>query len=64
MIGNSLRSDVLPALRGGRSSAAWIPYPLTWSREVADPPPVGDPRYAELASIVEAPAWLEGRDAP
>jgi len=56
MIGNSLRSDVLPALRAG-ALAGWIPYPLTWSREVADRP-VGDPRYAELASIVEAPAWL------
>ena len=57
MIGNSLRSDVLPALRAG-ALGAWIPYPLTWAREIADPP-VGEPRYAELASIAEAPAWLE-----
>ncbi len=57
MIGNSLRSDILPALQAG-AFAAHIPYVLTWAHEEAEPP-VGHPRFAELASIAEAPAWLE-----
>jgi putative hydrolase of the HAD superfamily len=56
MVGNSLRSDIIPALEAG-AGAAWIPYPLTWEREIADPP-VGHPRFVELASITVLPAWL------
>jgi len=56
MCGNSLRSDVLPALQAG-AYAAHIPYPLTWAHEMADPPS-GHPRFAELASIAELPEWL------
>jgi len=56
MCGNSLRSDVLPALEAG-AFAAHIPYPLTWAHEMADPP--GDhPRFAELAAISDLPAWV------
>lgn len=58
MIGNSIRSDVLPALEAG-ALAAWIPYPLVWAREVAEPP-TGNPRFARLASIIQVPGWLEG----
>ena len=57
MIGNSLRSDVLPALEAG-SFAAHIPYALTWAHELADAP-LGHPRFAELAAFAEVPAWLE-----
>jgi putative hydrolase of the HAD superfamily len=60
MIGNSLRSDVLPALAAG-AFAAHIPYALTWAHEAADAP-VGHPRFAQLASITEAPAWLAAID--
>ncbi len=56
MIGNSMKSDVLPALAAG-AFAAHVPYPLIWAHEVADAPE-GNPRFAELASITEAPAWL------
>ena len=56
MCGNSLRSDVLPALEAG-AFAAHIPYPLTWAHEMAEPP-LGHPRFAELASISEFPAWV------
>jgi putative hydrolase of the HAD superfamily len=58
MAGNSLRSDVIPALDAG-CYAAHVPYPLTWSHEMADPP-LGHPRFAELASISELPAWVRG----
>ncbi|MBS0334844.1 MAG: HAD family hydrolase, partial [Proteobacteria bacterium] len=57
MFGNSLRSDVLPALEAG-AWAAHIPYPLTWAHEHAEPP-TGHPRFAELAAIADLPAWLE-----
>jgi putative hydrolase of the HAD superfamily len=56
MCGNSLRSDILPALEAG-AWAAHVPYPLTWAHEMADAPQ-GHPRFAELASIAELPGWL------
>ncbi len=63
MIGNSLRSDVLPALEAG-AFAAHIPYALTAAHEVADAP-LGHPRFAELTCFAEVPAWLERcEDAP
>ena len=58
MAGNSLRSDVLPALEAG-AYAAHIPYHVTWHHETAEPP-TGHPRFAELASIRDLPAWVEG----
>ncbi len=56
MAGNSVRSDILPALEAG-CYAALIPYPLVWENEAADPPD-DHPRFRELASLSELPAWL------
>jgi putative hydrolase of the HAD superfamily len=58
MCGNSLRSDILPALKAG-AWAAHVPYPLIWAHETADAP-AGHPRFAELASIADLPAWVDG----
>jgi putative hydrolase of the HAD superfamily len=58
MCGNSMRSDILPALEAG-AYAAHIPYPLTWAHEMAEAP-ADHPRFAELASIAELPAWVRG----
>ncbi len=58
MIGNSLKSDVIPALEAG-AFAAHIPYALTWAHEMADAP-LGHPRFAELPSMAEVPGWLAG----
>ncbi|MEW5685434.1 MAG: HAD family hydrolase [Pseudomonadota bacterium] len=56
MVGNSMRSDILPALEAG-AWGAYIPYPITWAHEVAEPP--GEhPRFAELASISELAGWI------
>jgi putative hydrolase of the HAD superfamily len=57
MVGNSLRSDVLPVLDiGGR--AVHIPYRLTWEHErVADDDHLRRP-YAELGDIRELPDLL------
>jgi len=56
MIGNSMKSDVLPALEAG----LWgihIPYHITWAHEHAEPPS-DSPRFAKLESISELPGWL------
>lgn len=58
MCGNSMRSDILPAIEAG-SWAAHVPYPLTWTHEVAEAP-VGHKRFVELASIRDLPAWVAG----
>ena len=57
MAGNSMRSDVLPALEAG-AWAAHIPFELVWVHEAADDP-AGHPRYRELASLAELPAWID-----
>ena len=56
MVGNSLRSDVIPALEAG-AYAAHVPYHVTWAHEMADPP-AGHPRFAELQSLAELPDWV------
>ena len=56
MCGNSLKSDVLPALEAG-AWAAHLPYPVTWAHEMAETP-VKHPRFVELASIADLPAWV------
>jgi len=59
MVGNSLRSDVLPVLEVG-GAAVHIPYHVTWQHElVADEALVGK-EFARLASIRELPDWLAG----
>jgi putative hydrolase of the HAD superfamily len=58
MVGNSMKSDILPALEAG-AWAAYIPYHITWAHELAEPP-VDHPRFTELASIGELPAWVDG----
>ncbi len=56
MAGNSVRSDVLPALEAG-SYAALIPYHLVWAHEDA-PRPTAHPRFAELPSLGDLSRWL------
>jgi putative hydrolase of the HAD superfamily len=57
MAGNSMRSDVLPALEAG-AWAAWIPFAGTWAHEDAEAP-VDHPRYRELAGIADLAAWID-----
>ena len=53
MVGNSVRSDVLPVIgAGGR--AVHIPHTVTWAHEVAE----HDGSVPTLRSITELPAWL------
>ncbi len=56
MCGNSMRSDILPALEAG-AFGAYVPYPLIWAHEVADAP--GEhARFVELTSIGDLPRWV------
>ncbi len=59
MVGNSLRSDILPVLALG-AVAVYVPHELTWAHEMSEPPPVGQPGYHEIAHIGLLPALLEG----
>jgi putative hydrolase of the HAD superfamily len=58
MCGNSMRSDILPAIEAG-AYAAHVPYPLVWAHEMADAPQ-DHPRFIELVSIRDLPAWIDG----
>ena len=52
MVGNSVRSDVLPVLALG-GHAIHVPYHITWEHERVDD---HDEDVVELASIADVPA--------
>lgn len=57
MIGNSLRSDIIPAIEAG----LWgihIPYHLTWAHEHAEVP-TETPKYVKLGEFSELIDWVE-----
>jgi putative hydrolase of the HAD superfamily len=51
MVGNSLRSDVVPAIEAG-SWGVYVPHDLTWVMEHAEPPTTAQ-RFRELAHLGE-----------
>ena len=58
MIGNSVKSDVLPVIEiGGR--AVHIPYHTTWEHEHIDMSHIDDKPYYELGDIAQLPELLE-----
>jgi putative hydrolase of the HAD superfamily len=57
MIGNSLKSDVIPALQVG-SWGVYVPHDLTWAFEHSEPP-FGEPRYHEIKALDELTALIE-----
>ncbi|MBU3079141.1 HAD family hydrolase [Sphingomonas quercus] len=60
MAGNSVKSDVLPALEAG-GHAALVPYPLVWAHEAAAPPHA-HPRFRELPSLRDLAGWIDELD--
>jgi putative hydrolase of the HAD superfamily len=54
MVGNSVRSDILPALEAG-GRAVHIPHELTWALEMAE----HDGSVPTLSTIKELPDWLD-----
>ncbi|RWE24194.1 MAG: HAD family hydrolase [Mesorhizobium sp.] len=57
MVGNSLKSDVVPVIEAG----GWgihVPHELTWAVEHAEPP-VAAPRFRQITDLSELPALIE-----
>ena len=57
MIGNSLKSDVVPALEAG-SFAVHVPHELTWALEHAEEP-CDHARFRRAAHLGEVPALID-----
>lgn len=57
MVGNSMRSDILPVLELG-GHAAYVPYHVTWAHEVVADAAVSGKGYHELRSLRELPALV------
>ena len=56
MVGNSLKSDVIPAIDAG----AWgihVPHDLTWAYERIEPPAAA-PRFREIVHLGELPGLV------
>jgi putative hydrolase of the HAD superfamily len=62
MVGNSLRSDILPVLEIG-GTAVHVPHDLTWAHERAVPPPAGRPGFHQLDHLGLLPALLARLEA-
>jgi putative hydrolase of the HAD superfamily len=58
MVGNSVRSDVLPVVELG-AHAVHLPYTYTWEVEVVADANGADHGYHEITSIREVPALVE-----
>ncbi len=58
MVGNSLRSDILPVVALG-GQAVYVPYRTTWVHERVEPSPAERERYYELEHLGLLPALVE-----
>jgi putative hydrolase of the HAD superfamily len=58
MVGDSVRSDILPILELG-GTAVYIPYLVTWQHEAAELPASDTPHFYQLSHIGELPALLK-----
>jgi putative hydrolase of the HAD superfamily len=58
MVGNSLRSDILPILELG-GQAVYIPYEITWQHESAEIPLTGTRGFHQLDDLSTLPTLIE-----
>lgn len=58
MVGNSMKSDVLPAAEIG-AHAVHIPYETEWFLDRVDEDALNGKQFARLGSISELPPWIE-----
>ena len=58
MIGNSLRSDILPVIEAG-GWAVYVPAELSWAHEHAELPEGARDRFFEIASLEQLPALVQ-----
>lgn len=56
MVGNSMKSDVVPAIETG-AFGVYVPHEVTWELEHA-PKPLAHPRYREITTLSELPALI------
>jgi len=57
MVGNSLKSDIVPAIAAG-SYGIFVPHVLTWVLEHVEPP-VDAPRFRQIAHLGELQAIID-----
>jgi len=57
MAGDSMRSDIHPALQAG-AWAAYIPQEGGWTHEAADAP-TDHPRFRQLERLADLPDWID-----
>ncbi|MDB5506534.1 MAG: family hydrolase [Devosia sp.] len=62
MVGNSLKSDVLPAIAAG-SFGVHVPHALMWALEHAEPPTDRE-RFRQIDQLGELPALLDTLSPP
>ena len=60
MVGNSMKSDILPALEAG-AFGVHVPHDLTFALEYAEAPPA-HPRFYAIKDLGELPAMIAGID--
>jgi putative hydrolase of the HAD superfamily len=60
MVGNSMKSDILPVLAIG-GFAVHVPYEILWELDSAESAPEVGARFVELATLSELPQWLATR---
>ncbi len=58
MVGNSLRSDILPVLEAG-GHAVFVPYAVSWVHEQVPAEALIDKQYHQIAHIRELPRLLD-----
>ena len=58
MVGNALRSDILPVLALG-GSAVYVPHELTWAHESGDLPVADHPGFYQIEHLGLLPGLLE-----
>lgn len=63
MVGNSLRSDILPVVEAG-AHAVHVPYEMSWVHERVPPEALADLRFHEIAHIRDLPALLRQLSGP
>ena len=58
MVGNSIKSDILPILALG-GSGVHVPYRITWHHEHSEKPPASEGRFFEAESLLDLPEIVE-----
>jgi putative hydrolase of the HAD superfamily len=59
MVGNSLKSDILPVLELG-GAGVHVPYHITWAHEHVETVPHDRPRFRQVKNLAELPPLLRG----